>query len=35
MSLESLGISTGILTWGIISLAFILIVLIAFIFVGI
>jgi hypothetical protein len=35
MSLESLGISTGIMTWGMISLAFILLLLIAFIFVGI
>lgn len=35
MSLESLGISTGIMTWGMISLAFILLLLISFIFVGI
>jgi hypothetical protein len=35
MSLESLGISQGIMTWGFISLAFILLLLIAFIFVGI
>ena len=35
MSLESLLISTGIMTWGMISLAFILLLLIAFIFVGI
>jgi uncharacterized protein (UPF0333 family) len=35
MSLESLGISTGIMNWGLISLSFLLLLLIAFIFVGI
>jgi hypothetical protein len=35
MSLESLGISPGIMNWGLISLAFVLLLLIAFIFVGI
>ena len=35
MSLEALGISTGILTFGLVSLALILMLLISFIFVGI
>jgi hypothetical protein len=35
MSLEGLGISPVMMTWGIISLGFILLLLLAFIFVGI
>jgi hypothetical protein len=35
MSLEQLGISLGMLTWGIVVLGFILFLLLAFIFVGI
>jgi hypothetical protein len=35
MSLDSLGISSGMMIWGIVMLAFLLVLLISFIFVGI